>query len=281
MKTRRKVNNTAKQMLLPTLTSYRSGEASGYNHSKRVGPYLIGRLLGEGSFAKVREAMHTVVGEKVAIKIIDKKEAQTDFYIHKHLRREAAILQQLRHPNIVALLEVLETDNNLYMVLEICNGGPLLDLIWVQQGLSEDDAKRFTQQVISAVQYLHNVGIMHRDLKVENMLLDEDKNIKLIDFGLSSFHLPTCEALAVQSVSTFYDHTISATLCGSPAYAAPEIISQKSYSPKVDVWSIGINTFAMLTATLPFLVEPFNLRLLLRKMLNGQMSELPPNVSKG
>ncbi|XP_071819296.1 uncharacterized protein [Apostichopus japonicus] len=215
----------------------------------------------------------------VAIKIIDKKVARADFYIHKNLRREAAILQQLRHPNIVSLLEVLETDNNLYLVLEICNGGPLLDLIWVQQGLSEEDARKFTYQVISAVQHLHNMGIMHRDLKVENLLLDEDRNIKLIDFGLSSYHLPTCEALPVQSACSFYDRNMTATLCGSPAYAAPEIISQKSYSPKVDVWSIGVNTFAMLTATLPFLVEPFNLRLLLRKMMNGEMSELPENIS--
>ncbi|PIK47991.1 hypothetical protein BSL78_15139 [Apostichopus japonicus] len=213
---------SARQMVLPMLTAHRA----------------VGRLLGEGSFAKVREAMHAVVGEKVAIKIIDKKIARADFYIHKNLRREAAILQQLRHPNIVSLLEVLETDNNLYLVLEICNGGPLLDLIWVQQGLSEEDARKFTYQVISAVQHLHNMGIMHRDLKVENLLLDEDRNIKLIDFGLSSYHLPTCEALPVQSACSFYDRNMTATLCGSPAYAAPEIISQKSYSPKVDVWSM-------------------------------------------
>eukprot|EP00057_Strongylocentrotus_purpuratus_P006172 XP_011660646.1 PREDICTED: hormonally up-regulated neu tumor-associated kinase homolog A-like [Strongylocentrotus purpuratus] len=158
-----------------------------YKHTKRLGPYLLGPTIGEGSFAKVKEAMHVLVGEKVAIKIIDKKAAREDAYLHKTLRREAGLLQLLGHAHIVRLLEVMETDNNLYLVLELCGGGPLLDKVCEKGGLEEGVARRYIKQVASAVYHMHQMGVVHRDLKVENLLLDDNDKIRIIDFGLSNF----------------------------------------------------------------------------------------------
>ncbi|XP_041462233.1 CDPK-related kinase 6-like [Lytechinus variegatus] len=158
-----------------------------YKHTKRVGPYLLGPTIGEGSFAKVKEAMHVLVGEKVAVKIIDKRAAREDAYLHKTLRREAGLLQLLGHAHIVRLLEVMETDNNLYLVLELCGGGPLLDKVCEKSGIEEGVARRYIKQVASAVYHMHQMGVVHRDLKVENLLLDDNDKIRIIDFGLSNF----------------------------------------------------------------------------------------------
>ncbi|XP_071956905.1 hormonally up-regulated neu tumor-associated kinase-like [Antedon mediterranea] len=245
-----------------------------YSHTKRVGAYLIGRNIGEGSFAKVKEALHCTVVEKVAVKIIDKKHVEKDQYLKKNLHREAKLLQLIRHPNIVKLYEVLETDNYYYMAMELCSGGPLLNQLGKDKRMKETEVRHYVRQITSAVGYMHQAGIIHRDLKVENLLLDKNNNIKIIDFGLSNL-ISNLKPVVRDSGLCVY----MGTQCGSPAYAAPEIIANRKYGPKVDVWSIGVNMFAMLSGTLPFVVEPFNLKLLLHRMLKGQMSEFPPNVS--
>ncbi|CAH1777992.1 unnamed protein product [Owenia fusiformis] len=244
-----------------------------FPHSKRVGNYLLGRTLGEGSFAKVKEALHTLTGEKVAVKVIDKKKAKEDAYVRKNLRREGKLLQVVRHPNVVQLYEVMETENSYYIVTELCRGGDLMDHICKKKRLDEREVRRYIRQIISAVDYLHTAGILHRDLKVENLLLDANNDIKIIDFGLSN---------AVR-VSNTKDGSRMAefcvTQCGSPAYAAPELLGNKKYGPKVDVWSIGVNMYAMLTGNLPFTVEPFNIKSLHTKMLNADMNPLPDNIT--
>ncbi|XP_019585824.2 hormonally up-regulated neu tumor-associated kinase [Rhinolophus sinicus] len=241
-----------------------------FQHHKRVGNYLIGsRKLGEGSFAKVREGLHVLTGEKVAIKVIDKKRAKKDTYVTKNLRREGQIQQMIRHPNITQLLDILETDNSYYLVMELCPGGNLMHKIYEKKRLEESEARRYIRQLISAVEHLHRVGVVHRDLKIENLLLDEDNNIKLIDFGLSN-----CAGILGHS-DPF------STQCGSPAYAAPELLARKKYGPKIDVWSIGVNMYAMLTGTLPFTVEPFSLRALYQKMVDKDMNPLPTQLSTG
>ncbi|XP_066289008.1 uncharacterized protein [Branchiostoma lanceolatum] len=251
------------------------GLTESYPHTKRVGSYLIGRTLGEGSFAKVREGLHAVTGEKVAIKVIDKKTAREDAYISRNLRREGRLMQLLRHPNIVQLLEILETENSYYLVLELCEGGDLMEHICKKHRLEEPEVRRYLRQVVSAVQHLHDAGIIHRDLKVENLLLDENMNVKLIDFGLSnSFRSP-----GGGDGSPAAEFCV--TQCGSPAYAAPELLGHKRYGPKVDVWSIGVNMYAMLTGNLPFTVDPFNIKALHRKMLTGEMNPLPGGLSIG
>lgn len=241
-----------------------------FQHHKRVGHYLVGsRKLGEGSFAKVREGLHVLTGEKVAIKVIDKRRARKDTYVTKNLRREGQIQQMIRHPNITQLLDILETENSYYLVMELCPGGNLMHRIYEKKRLEEAEARRYIRQLISAVEHLHRAGVVHRDLKIENLLLDEDNNIKLIDFGLSN-----CAGILGHS-DPF------STQCGSPAYAAPELLARKKYGPKIDVWSIGVNMYAMLTGTLPFTVEPFSLRALYQKMVDKEMNPLPTQLSTG
>jgi len=235
-----------------------------FPHNKRVGNYLLGRKLGEGSFAKVKEGLHTLTGQKVAIKVIDKKKAKEDAYVSKNMRREGKLLQMIIHPNIVQLYELMETENSYYLVTELCDGGDLMDYICNRKHLSESCTRKFIRQIISAVDYLHRIGILHRDLKIENLLLDKNHNIKLIDFGLSNH---TKNELCI-------------TQCGSPAYAAPELLAHKKYGTKVDVWSIGVNMYAMLTGNLPFTVEPFNIKALYNKMMKNDMNSIPEHLSK-
>ncbi|XP_043542744.1 hormonally up-regulated neu tumor-associated kinase homolog A-like, partial [Chiloscyllium plagiosum] len=238
-----------------------------FHHTKRVGSYLIGRKLGEGSFAKVREGLHVLTGEKVAVKVIDKKKAKKDSYVTKNLRREGQIHQMIRHPNITQLLDILETENSYYLVMELCTGGNLMHKIYDRKILEEAEVCRYIKQLTLAVEHLHRAGVVHRDLKIENLLLDEKNNIKLIDFGLSN-----CAGILG------YSDPFS-TQCGSPAYAAPELLARKKYGPKVDIWSIGVNAYAMLTGTLPFTVEPFSLRALHQKMVDKDLNPLPPHLS--
>lgn len=235
-----------------------------FPHNKRVGHYLLGRKLGEGSFAKVKEGLHTLTGQKVAIKVIDKKKAKEDAYVSKNMRREGKLLQMIIHPNIIQLYELMETENSYYLVTELCEGGDLMDYICARKYLSEVCTRKFIRQIISAVDYLHRIGILHRDLKIENLLLDKNLNIKLIDFGLSNY---TKSELCI-------------TQCGSPAYAAPELLAHKKYGSKVDVWSIGVNMYAMLTGNLPFTVEPFNIKSLYNKMMKNEMNAIPEHLSK-
>ncbi|XP_023681935.2 hormonally up-regulated neu tumor-associated kinase homolog A-like [Paramormyrops kingsleyae] len=238
-------------------------------HTKMVGNYFIGRKLGEGSFAKVREGLHAVTGEKVAIKVIDKAKAKKDSYLLKNLHREGLIQQMVLHPNIIQLLDILETEASCYLVMELCMGGNLLERLLERERLEEAEVQKYIRQLVMAVEHLHSSGVVHRDLKVENLLLDENSNIKVTDFGLSSCarRRGTGDLLSTQ--------------CGSPAYCAPELISQKKYGPKVDVWSIGVIMYTLLTGALPFTMEPFNLRQLWQKMVQRQMNPLPQKLSPG
>uniref|UniRef100_A0A667Z7X2 non-specific serine/threonine protein kinase n=1 Tax=Myripristis murdjan TaxID=586833 RepID=A0A667Z7X2_9TELE len=261
-------NSTGNESILSaSLCSPAADILRNFYHTKRVGNYLIGRKLGEGSFAKVREGLHALTGEKVAVKVIDKRKAKKDSYVTKNLRREGHIQQMIRHPNITQLLDILETENSYYLVMELCPGGNLMNRIYDKKRLDERETQKYVRQLVMAVEHLHRAGVVHRDLKIENLLLDEQDNIKLIDFGLSN-----CAGILG------YSDPFS-TQCGSPAYAAPELLSRKKYGPKVDVWSIGVNMYAMLTGTLPFTVEPFSLRALHQKMVDKEMNPLPPSLS--
>uniref|UniRef100_A0A1I8HYN8 non-specific serine/threonine protein kinase n=1 Tax=Macrostomum lignano TaxID=282301 RepID=A0A1I8HYN8_9PLAT len=248
--------------------------AKSYPHSKKVGNYLVGKNLGEGSFAKVKEGLHVVTGERVAIKIISKEKAKTDAYVRKNLRREGRILQQIRHSNVVQLLEVLETENSYYLIVELCRGGDMMDHIVKKTRLSEAETKRYIRQVVLAIDYMHKLGILHRDLKIENLLLTDNQMVKIIDFGLSNMVKTIAEG--DENIVT----ELCKTQCGSPAYAAPEVLSHKPYGTAVDVWSIGVNMFAMLTGNLPFTVKPFNIKALCQKMLSGEINALPKDISR-
>jgi 5'-AMP-activated protein kinase catalytic alpha subunit len=204
---------------------------------KKIGDYILGKTLGKGTFGKVKIGTHEPTSEKVAIKILEKQKIKDTSDIER-VTREIHILKLIRHPNIIQLYEIIETSRKLYLIMEYASGGELFDYIVNKSRLDESEACRFFHQIISGVEYIHQLGIVHRDLKPENMLLDDDKNIKIVDFGLSNTYNPA-EMLQ--------------TACGSPCYAAPEMIAGNKYHGlKVDLWSCGVILFAMISGFLPF-----------------------------
>ncbi|KAH3736696.1 uncharacterized protein LOC127851398 [Dreissena polymorpha] len=234
-----------------------------FDKKKKVGNYLLGKIVGEGSFAKVRQGLHIIAREKVAVKIVPKKAVLLREYVKRSVRREAVLLQKLEHPNIVHLFEIMETENSYYLVLEYADGGEFIKYLSDRQRLSEDESRKYIRQMASAVDHMHMSNITHRDLKLENLLLDKDMNIKIIDFGQSN---------------VFYGDTSLNTQCGSPMYAAPEIFCSRKYGSAVDIWSMGICLYAMLSGKLPFMPDPpNNLTLLHSLILRGV--RVPDHVS--
>ncbi|XP_064498539.1 maternal embryonic leucine zipper kinase isoform X3 [Pseudopipra pipra] len=209
----------------------------------------------KGGFAKVKLARHRLTGEKVAIKIMDKLALQDDL---PRVKLEIDAMKDLSHQHICRLYHVIETPKKIFMVLEYCPGGELFDYIISKDRLSEEEARVFFRQVVSAIAYVHSQGYAHRDLKPENLLIDEEHNLKLIDFGLCAkpkggldYHLNTC--------------------CGSPAYAAPELIQGKAYiGSEADIWSMGVLLYALLCGFLPF--DDDNVMAVYRKILRGKYS---------
>lgn len=191
----------------------------------RVGNYLMtGRSLGKGSFAKVYEAVHRNLKTTVAIKTMNVTDMK-DPYMKKHFKREAMLLSRLNHPGIIGLFEVMQTRNHYCMVLEF-GGENMCDFVRSQKRgrVDEVNARGIARQLVSAVSYMHSKDIVHRDIKLENILVDlQTKKVKLTDFGLSN---------------AFNKESLLTTHCGSPEYAAPELHSGKSYGFEVDIWAL-------------------------------------------
>ncbi|KAK3126026.1 hypothetical protein QOZ80_7BG0612880 [Eleusine coracana subsp. coracana] len=204
-----------------------------------MGKYEVGKMLGQGTFAKVYHARNTKASESVAIKVIDKEKVMK-VGLMDQIKREISVMKMVRHPNIVQLYEVMATKTKIYFVLEHVRGGELFNK--VQRGrLKEDAARKYFQQLICAVDFCHSRGVYHRDLKPENLLLDENSNLKVSDFGLSA--LAECKR----------QDGLLHTTCGTPAYVAPEVINRKGYDgAKADIWSCGVILFVLLAGFLPF-----------------------------
>ncbi|KAL8904125.1 MAG: hypothetical protein Q9207_003476 [Kuettlingeria erythrocarpa] len=203
---------------------------------QRLGHYRVMRTLGEGSFGKVKLAVHRVSGQEVALKIISRKKLISRDMAGR-VEREIQYLQLLRHPHIIKLYTVITTPTDIIMVLEYA-GEELFDYIVKNGKMAESKARRFFQQIVCAVEYCHRHKIVHRDLKPENLLLDNELNVKIADFGLSN---------------VLTDGNFLKTSCGSPNYAAPEVIGGKLYAgPEVDVWSCGVILYVLLCGRLPF-----------------------------
>jgi 5'-AMP-activated protein kinase catalytic alpha subunit len=220
---------------------------------KYIGQFVLGERLGQGTFGVVVLGTHQITGEKVAVKILDKEKIlqETD---KSRLEREIKILKKMRHNNIVHLYDVKETPTSLYIIMEYICGKELFEYIICNKKLQELEACRFYQQIISAIEYLGKIKVVHRDIKPENLLLDTKNNIKFVDFGLSNSY-PNNELLI--------------TACGSPCYAAPEMINgERYYGLKADIWSSGIVLYAMLCGYLPF--EEENNEKLYKKITEGK-----------
>ncbi|XP_041721254.1 MAP/microtubule affinity-regulating kinase 3 isoform X12 [Coregonus clupeaformis] len=230
----------------------RNSIASCTDEQPHIGNYRLLKTIGKGNFAKVKLARHILTGREVAIKIIDKTQLNPTSL--QKLFREVRIMKILNHPNIVKLFEVIETEKTLYLVMEYASGGEVFDYLVAHGRMKEKEARAKFRQIVSAVQYCHQKHIVHRDLKAENLLLDADMNIKIADFGFSN------EFVMGSKLDTF---------CGSPPYAAPELFQGKKYDgPEVDVWSLGVILYTLVSGSLPF--DGQNLKELRERVLRGK-----------
>uniref|UniRef100_A0A1B0ALR7 non-specific serine/threonine protein kinase n=3 Tax=Glossina TaxID=7393 RepID=A0A1B0ALR7_9MUSC len=226
--------------------------AAGPQPLVKIGHYLLGATLGTGTFGKVKIGEHQMTKHKVAVKILNRQKIKSLDVVSK-IRREIQNLKLFRHPHIIKLYQVISTPTDIFMIMEYVSGGELFDYIVKHGKLQEYEARRFFQQIISGVDYCHRHMIVHRDLKPENLLLDHNRHVKIADFGLSNMML---------------DGEFLRTSCGSPNYAAPEVISGKLYAgPEVDIWSCGVILYALLCGTLPF--DDEHVPTLFRKIKSG------------
>ncbi|KAL6333274.1 hypothetical protein AAG906_028457 [Vitis piasezkii] len=226
--------------------------------------YELGRTLGEGTFAKVKFARNVETGENVAIKILDKEKVLKHKMIGQ-IKREISTMKLIRHPNVIRMHEVMASKTKIYIVLEFVTGGELFDKIASKGRLKEDEARKYFQQLINAVDYCHSRCVFHRDLKPENLLLDANGVLKVSDFGLSA--LP-------QQVR---EDGLLHTTCGTPNYVAPEVINNKGYDgAKADLWSCGVILFVLMAGYLPF--EESNLMALYKKIFKADFT-FPPWLS--
>uniref|UniRef100_A0A4W5R3A8 non-specific serine/threonine protein kinase n=1 Tax=Hucho hucho TaxID=62062 RepID=A0A4W5R3A8_9TELE len=217
----------------------RNSIASCSDEQPHIGNYRLLKTIGKGNFAKVKLARHILTG----------KEVRLDW-----LFREVRIMKGLNHPNIVQLFEVIETENTLYLIMEYASGGEVFDYLVSHGRMKEKEARAKFRQIVSAVHYCHLKNIVHRDLKAENLLLDADSNIKIADFGFSN------EFTMGNKLDTF---------CGSPPYAAPELFQGKKYDgPEVDIWSLGVILYTLVSGSLPF--DGQNLKELRERVLRGK-----------
>uniref|UniRef100_A0A2R9CEE6 Calcium/calmodulin dependent protein kinase ID n=1 Tax=Pan paniscus TaxID=9597 RepID=A0A2R9CEE6_PANPA len=178
-----------------------------------------------GAFSEVVLAEEKATGKLFAVKCIPKKALKGK---ESSIENEIAVLRKIKHENIVALEDIYESPNHLYLVMQLVSGGELFDRIVEKGFYTEKDASTLIRQVLDAVYYLHRMGIVHRDLKPENLLYysqDEESKIMISDFGLSKME---------------GKGDVMSTACGTPGYVAPEVLAQKPYSKAVDCWSIGV-----------------------------------------
>ncbi|CAO3653731.1 unnamed protein product [Mucor fragilis] len=262
-----------------------SKETLSRKHSERhqvmkIQNYVIYRkTIGAGSMGKVKlaECLTDVHKQKYAVKIMPKVDLaaipasakpkdpkDTPEEREQRTIREMAIMRLLRHPNICQLKEYITEGDKYYMFLEYVDGGQLLDYIIKHGKLREKQARKFARQIVSALDYCHRNSIVHRDLKIENILITQSEQLKIIDFGLSNVYSPT------QQLNTF---------CGSLYFAAPELLRAKQYTgPEVDVWSFGVVLYVLVCGRVPF--DDTNLPALHEKIKSGVVEDYPDHLGK-
>lgn len=203
-----------------------------------INSYVIKETIGEGAFSIVKLVYNTTVNQLFACKIINKERISSQKQM-KRFEDEIRIQQQVKHPNIVRIFDLITDDHYYYIVMEYCSGGELFKYIIDGKKLSEDETRPIIDQILNALQEIHSMRITHRDLKPENILMDGNKRVKICDFGLSKF-------LSSNS-------NLVSTPCGSPCYASPECLSGLPYNGLTsDIWSVGVVFYAAVVGQLPW-----------------------------
>lgn len=204
---------------------------------KKIGNYRLIKTIGKGSFGKVKLAEHIQTSKKIALKILKKSNLHDRPERYIKLQKEIALLNLFDHPHIIKLLEVFESPNHLFLVTEYAENGDLFEIMVKDKRLPEERALKYFREMIYAVEYLHLHDICHRDLKLENLLIDSNDNLKIGDFGFAQW----------------MRNDMISTPCGSPHYAAPEVLKCSSYSGKEsDVWSAGVILYSMIVVCILF-----------------------------
>ncbi|XP_066561662.1 NUAK family SNF1-like kinase 1 isoform X2 [Amia ocellicauda] len=218
--------------------------------------YELLETLGRGTYGKVKKAIERDSGREVAIKSI-RKEKIRDEQDMVHIRREIEIMSSLKHPHIISVYEVFENKDKIVIVMEYASKGELYDYISERRRLGERETRHFFRQIVSAVHYCHKNGVVHRDLKLENVLLDDNCNIKIADFGLSNL---------------YHKDRLLQTFCGSPLYASPEIVNGRPYrGPEVDSWALGVLLYTLVYGSMPF--DGGDHKNLIRQITSGEYRE--------
>lgn len=229
--------------------------------------YFLGEVIGMGSYATVKLATSSRHSSVVACKIISKVQAPED-YLKKFLPREIEVVKGLRHPNLIRFLQAIETTHRVYIIMEYAKNGSLLETIRKERHIQEDKARKWFSQMVDAIDYCHKKTVVHRDIKCENLLLNDDYDIKLSDFGFARKHPGSADP----------KYKLSETFCGSYAYASPEILKGIPYMPQQsDIWSLGVVLFAMVYGRLPF--DDTNYSDLLKQVQNRVVFPESPPVS--
>ena len=206
--------------------------------------YKFGRVIGKGAFGKVNLGLHILTGRIVAIKSFNKTKYSYEKNRNK-IMNEIKLMKNLKHFSVVKLLDVIENDKYILLIMENILGGDLLTFIKKRNKLPEKMAKFLFKQLLQSIQYIHSKNIVHRDIKLDNILIDLNNNIKLCDFGVGKFVSGDKEILFDQ--------------CGTPAYIAPEVLSGEGYSGfPVDLWSCGVVLYSLLIGNIPFKAQNLN-----------------------
>eukprot|EP00357_Protocruzia_adherens_P018021 CAMPEP_0114981574 /NCGR_PEP_ID=MMETSP0216-20121206/5617_1 /TAXON_ID=223996 /ORGANISM="Protocruzia adherens, Strain Boccale" /LENGTH=415 /DNA_ID=CAMNT_0002343255 /DNA_START=64 /DNA_END=1311 /DNA_ORIENTATION=+ len=209
-----------------------------FNTKMSIDDFLLMKTISKGKYGKVLQVKYKFDHKIYALKVL-KKKALIEDHLEESTRTERRLYEILDHPHIVAMKYAFQTEKKLYIVFEYHNGGELSTLLKRQGKFDEQSVKVLIAQLISAIEYLHSKGIMHRDIQLRNLLMDTKGQIKLVDFGLAKE----------------VDGTTK-TFCSSPYYSAPEMIkSSKGYGKSVDWWAVGIATYELLTGYPPFFHE--------------------------
>ena len=227
-------NNNQQQAQSKTAQPNPADDTMVFSEKSSLDDYIIGKQIGQGAYAVVRIGLHKPTNQKVAMKIYKKYKLEEPNR-RKSVKREIKLMEKMRHQHIIQLYEIIDTQKYVILVMEYIGGGSLHGYLKSKPNrrLEENDAKRIFREIVESLKYCHSRCITHRDIKLENVLLDDHGTIKMIDFGFSTC-IPNDKKIKI--------------FCGTPSYMAPEIVTKSEYcGPPADIWALGVLLFTCLS----------------------------------